>query len=257
MSRLLIMIGLLALGVCLASALPAQPFVDHSNGKETSIPGTTTPEDSQPAQRVPNVLYNRAGNVVLQNEAGTIYKRPDGRTVLIGANGQTLVTRSDESDEDTSIDDDDDQFRRQKGNRGNSGNIFISQAGGSGIQTYNGYRSELVDGGLRLTVNGFTYNFPAKDASVNSKQQIKINGENATLQYDNGNIVVEMADGTVIGKAEGGLFTGNRHSYDNRKKIQEELAANIATLQYNLSHLQDNIARQINQIGINLNNFPF
>lgn len=229
--------------------------MDRSNGVETSIPGTTIPEDSQPAQPVPSVLYNRGGNVALQNEAGSIYRRPDGRTVLVGANGQTLVTGADDSDEDTSFSDEDQLYAGRnviiKGGKGqgfiNEGTVIISQTGEGTIQTFKNYRLQLVNGGLRLTVEGKNYDFPAKDASVNSKEQIDINGQKATLQYDNGNIVVELADGTVMAKAEGGLFSGNRYSYDNRKQIQANAAQDIAHLQTNLAQLEKNITQEVNQ----------
>lgn len=241
--------------------------MDHSNGVETSIPGTTVPQEerpAQPAQPVPSVVYNRGGNVVLQNEAGSIFTRPDGRKVLVGANGQTIVTRAGDSDEDTSIDDDDDILTEFSGNNviingrhlggggqsfisSNGGALFMNQVGEGGYQTYNNYQIRIVDGGLQLTVAGKVYNFPAKAASVKSQEQVDINGQQATVQYENGNIVVELADGTVLAKADGGLFSGNRHSYDNRKQIQEDAARQALKVQEDLAQMQRNLQAQLSE----------
>ncbi|EDW60795.1 uncharacterized protein [Drosophila virilis] len=265
--RALMMIGLVALAVCLASAQSAatdkpKTDVDRSNnGVESSIAGTaelpTAPTQAQP---VSSYLYNQGGNVVLQNEAGSIYTRPDGRKVLVGAGGQTIVTGGDDSDED----DDDDTQSGFSGNYGNNivingrsvgGSSFISsnggalvmnQAGEGGYQTYNNHQIRIVNGGLQLTTGGQVYDFPAKDASVSSQEKININGQEATVQYENGNIVVELADGTVLAKADGGLFSGDRNSYVNRKQIQEDAARQAAKVQEDIAQLQKELNERLN-----------
>lgn len=197
---------------------------------------------------------------MLQNEAGSIYTRPDGRKVLVGAGGQTIVTGADDSDED----DDDDTQSGFSGNYGNNvvingrsvgGSSFISsnggalvmnQAGEGGYQTYNNHQIRIVNGGLQLTTGGQVYDFPAKDASVSSQEKININGQEATVQYENGNIVVELADGTVLAKADGGLFSGDRNSYVNRKQIQEDAARQAAKVQEDIAHLQKELNERLN-----------
>ncbi|XP_030554171.1 uncharacterized protein LOC115758153 [Drosophila novamexicana] len=251
--RALMMIGLVALAVCLASAQPTS--TDKSIAGTAELP--TPPTQAQP---VSSYLYNQGGNVVLQNEAGSIYTRPDGRKVLVGAGGQTIVTGADDSDED----DDDDTQSGFSGNYGNNvvingrsvgGSSFISsnggalvmnQAGEGGYQTYNNHQIRIVNGGLQLTTGGQVYDFPAKDASVSSQEKININGQEATVQYENGNIVVELADGTVLAKADGGLFSGDRNSYVNRKQIQEDAARQAAKVQEDIAHLQKELNERLN-----------
>lgn len=236
-------------------------YVDRSNGVETSIPGTTQP------QPVPSVLYNRGGNTVLQNEAGSIYTRPDGRTVLIGADGQTLVTNGSDSDEE---DDDDISGSSFHSNNviingrsvngggsfftSNGGSVLVNQGGEGSFQSYNNYQLRIVNGGLQLTVAGKVYNFAPKD--TNSQEKIDINGQQATVSYENGNIVVQLADGTVLAKTESGLFSGDRQSYDNRKQIQENAAREAERVQQHVAQLQkelhDNLAIQMKQLQENL-----
>ncbi|KAH8421028.1 hypothetical protein KR222_004441 [Zaprionus bogoriensis] len=202
-------------------------------------------------------MYNKGGNTVLQNEAGSIHTGPDGRTVLIGANGQTLVSNGDDSDEDDSDDDDDVHFSGNfhsnnvvingRSIRDGSGGIFtggdgtllVNHGGEGSFQSYNNYQLRILNGGLQLTTGGKVYNFPPKD--TNSQEKIDINGQPATVEYNNGNIVVQLADGTVLAKADNGLFSGNRQSFDNRKKIQENAAREAARVQENLAQFQKDL----------------
>lgn len=235
--------------------------MDKSNGAETSIPGTTQP------QPVPSLLYNHGGNTVLQNEAGSIHTRPDGSTVLIGAGGQTLVVNGDDSDED----DDDFSGPSYHGNNviingrsvqgggsfftGNGGSVLVNHGGEGSFQSYNNYQLRIVNGGLQLNVGGKVYNFLPKD--TNTQEKVDINGQQATVDYENGNIVVQLADGTVLAKTETGLFSGSdRQSYDNRKQIQENAAREAERVQQQIANmqkeLQQNLAIQMKQLQDNL-----
>lgn len=235
--------------------------MDKSNGVETSIPGTTQP------QPVPSLLYNHGGNTVLQNEAGSIHTRPDGSTVLIGAGGQTLVVNGDDSDED----DDDFSGPSYHGNNviingrsvqgggsfftGNGGSVLVNHGGEGSFQSYNNYQLRIVNGGLQLNVGGKVYNFLPKD--TNTQEKVDINGQQATVDYENGNIVVQLADGTVLAKTETGLFSGSdRQSYDNRKQIQENAAREAERVQQQIANmqkeLQQNLAIQMKQLQENL-----
>lgn len=229
---------------------------------ETSIPGTTQPQP----QPVPSLLYNRGGNTGLQNEAGSIHTRPDGSTVLIGTGGQTLVTNGDDSDED------DDDFSGLSFNNviingrsvqggggsvftGNGGSLLVNDGGEGSFQSYNNYQLRIVNGGLQLTVGGKVYNFLPKD--TNTQEKVDINGQQATVDYENGNIVVQLADGTVLAKTETGLFSGSdRQLYDNRKQIQENAAREAERVQQQIANLQkelqQNLAIQMKQLQENL-----
>ncbi|EDW00768.1 uncharacterized protein LOC6560117 [Drosophila grimshawi] len=267
--------ALVALAFCLASAQTDKPatYVDHSNGVEVSIPGTTIPKDDilptpRNQEAAPGgVIYKNGGNVFLQNEAGSIYTRPDGRKVLVGAGGQTIVTGADDSDEDTSAEGNYNGggggifINGQQVGGGGGGSsfisgggssLFINQAGEGAYQTYNNNQIRIINGGLQLTSGGQVYTFPAKGADVNSKETVEINGQNAVVEYQNGNIIVELADGTVLAKADGGLFSGNRQSYDNRKQIQADAALEAARAQEYAASLQKNLHEQLSNQMRNL-----
>lgn len=244
--------------------------MDRSNGVETSIPGTTQQQEQPQAQPVPSLLYNRGGNTVLQNEAGSIHTRPDGSTVLIGSDGQTLVTNGRDSDDDEQDDDDISGPSFHSNNviingrsvhgggsifTGNGGSVLVNHGGEGSYQSYNNYQLRLVNGGLQLTVGGKEYNFLPK--ATNSQEKVDINGQQATVDYENGNIVVQLADGTVLAKTETGLFSGSdRQSYDNRKKIQEDAAREAEQVQQHIANLQrdlqENLAAQMKQLQENL-----
>ncbi|XP_060656661.1 uncharacterized protein LOC132791660 [Drosophila nasuta] len=281
--RFLKMFGLIAVAlcVCLASAEEVSTdkphtHVEHRNGVDISIPGTTpsktvlpTPQAPQAAQDPqaaqspvprPPLFTNLGFNNVLQNGAGSIFTRPDGRTVLLGSGGQTLVTGGDsDSDEE----DDDDVRDFNSGSNVFYNSQYFSNAGYGGTTIINGYQFNIVDGGIQLKIGDKVYNYPAKDASVKSKETVDINGQQATLEYDNGNIVLQLADGTVFAKTENGIFSGNRESYENRGKLHQAALDQAARVQQEVAELQNRIQAQMQQLQANLENtfkngnFPF
>ncbi|KAH8300295.1 hypothetical protein KR044_012525, partial [Drosophila immigrans] len=201
-------------------------------------------------------LYNQGGNTVLQNGAGGIFTRSDGRTVLVGSGGQTIVTGGD-----SDSDEDDDDTDNVSGNNVFINGQWINSSGNGGTTFINGYQVSLVNGGLQLKIGDKVYNFPAKDASFKSKDKVDINGQQATVEYDNGNIVLELADGTVFAKTENGMFSGNRQSYENREQIRQAAFAETAKVQQEMQAFQNRLEIQMRELQENLQrtfsgNFP-
>ncbi|KAH8355312.1 hypothetical protein KR093_010758, partial [Drosophila rubida] len=188
------------------------------------------------------------GNTVLQNGAGSIYTRADGSSVLVGAGGQTLVTNADSDEED----DDDADVDAKGGSNVVINGQWIQSSNSQGTTFINGYQVNLIDGGLQLRVGGKVYNFPAKDASVKTKEQMDINGQPATVEYDSGNIVLELADGTLFAKTEHGMFSGNRQSYENRAQIRQAAFDQAAKVQREMAELQSRLEAQMRELRDNL-----
>ncbi|KAL7738106.1 hypothetical protein ACLKA6_006453 [Drosophila palustris] len=242
-------------------------YENRAHIKEAALKEVAEAQKAAQAQPVHNFVQNR-GNTVLQNGAGSIYTRPDGKTVLVGANGQTIVTGGDSSSDESDEDDD--------GKSGSKviingqimgGNSFVSHNTNGGVmlfnndgegssQYFNNYQIKITNGGIQLSTGGKDYNFPAKDASVKSQEKVDINGQQATLEYDNGNIVIELADGTVFAKADGGLFSGNRQAYENRAQIREDALKNAAEVQQRVQQevadIQNRIQAQMRDLEENL-----
>ncbi|ALC42249.1 CG18067 [Drosophila busckii] len=255
--RLGLLFATVGVALCSAQTVTDKPSVPGSTLPEAGIPTPTTSTTS--AQPVSSFLYNQGGSTVLQNGAGSIYKRPDGRTVLTGADGQTLVTSAEDSDESNESDD------QQPGNNniiingrsyaagssfisttGNGhGTVLVNQGGEGSYMNYNNHQVRIVNGGLELTTGGKVFNFAAKQGS--SQEQVDINGQQATVTYENGNISVELPDGTVLAKTEQGLFGGNRESYANRKQIQENAAREAAQATEQARQLQERLQQQLGE----------
>ncbi|XP_034476956.1 uncharacterized protein LOC117783605 [Drosophila innubila] len=245
-----------------------QSYVNRAQIKEAALREASLGHNQVRPHAVPNYVYNQRGNTFLQNEAGSIYTRPDGKTVLVGANGQTIVTdRDSSSDEDK--DDNDDHFHSGSNiiingqsigggsfSTGQGGVMLFNDGGEGSTQFFGNYQINIVNGGIQLRSGGKVYNFPAKDPSVKSQEKIDINGNEATLEYDNGNIVIELADGTVFAKTEDGLFSGNRQSYENRAQIKEnalrEAALTQQRVQQEVANIQSRIQAEMRELDANL-----
>ncbi|EDV35833.1 uncharacterized protein Dana_GF12271, isoform A [Drosophila ananassae] len=179
-------------------------------------------------------IIQNNGNTFLSNGAGQIIRRPDGKTVLIGSDGRSIITDTDESSEE-------DIANEHYSNNnviinGQSGTSIVQSSGhnyiyGDGSQgsyiTQNGRSIRIVDGGIELNENGQIFNFKPKGPGVNTKETVDINGQPAQVEYSNGDIVVELADHTVIAKIGGRTFMGDRYSFDNREKLEVD-AQNMA-----------------------------
>ncbi|XP_044316947.1 uncharacterized protein LOC108051740 [Drosophila rhopaloa] len=174
------------------------------------------------------ILQNN-GNTFLSNGAGQIIQGPDGKTILIGSDGRRIIADADSSEEDDS---------RDYG-QGNSNVIINGQSGSSLIQSNghsfiygdqshgsyinsNGRSVRIINGAIELNENGQVYTFQPKAAGVNEKETVDINGQPAQVEYSNGDIVIELADHTVIAKTGGRTFLGDRYSFDNRDKLEAE-----------------------------------
>ncbi|XP_016957097.1 uncharacterized protein LOC108029380 [Drosophila biarmipes] len=175
------------------------------------------------------ILQNN-GNTFLSNGAGQIIRGPDGRTVLIGSDGRRIIADADSSEEDISQD---------YGHGGNNNVIINGQSGSSIIQSNghsfiygdesqgsyinsNGRTVRIINGAIELNENGKVYTFQPKAAGVNQRETVDINGQPAQVEYSNGDIVIELADHTVVAKVAGRTFLGDRYSFDNRDKLEAE-----------------------------------
>lgn len=178
------------------------------------------------------ILQNN-GNTFLSNGAGQIFRRPDGKTVLIGSDGRSIVTDTDESSEEdianyhsvnTNI------IRNgPSGNtiiQGSEGNYIYGNGEGSYISA-NGRSMRIVNGALELNDNGQIFTFKPKGPGVNTKEIVDVNGQPAQVEYSNGDIVVELADHTVVAKVNGRSFMGDRYTFENREKLEND-AKNMA-----------------------------
>ncbi|KAH8280305.1 hypothetical protein KR018_002308 [Drosophila ironensis] len=176
-------------------------------------------------------IIQNNGNTFLSNGAGQIFRRADGKTVLIGSDGRSIVTDSDDlSDEDDS---------GVSGNFGHNNVIINGQSGNSIIQSNghnfiygnadqgsyinsNGRSVRVANGAIELTERGKVFTFQPKAPGVNSKETVDVNGQPAQVEYSNGDIIVELADHTVIAKVGNRTFLGDRYSFDNRDKLEAE-----------------------------------
>ncbi|XP_017072654.1 uncharacterized protein LOC108108915 [Drosophila eugracilis] len=176
------------------------------------------------------ILHNN-GNTFLSNGAGQIIRGPDGKTVLIGSDGRRIIANADSSEEDVSQD---------YGSGGSNNNVIINGQGGSSIiqsdghsfiygdesqGSYinsNGRTVRIINGAIELNENGKVYTFQPKAPGVNQKETVDINGQPAKVEYSNGDIIIELADHTVVAKIGGRTFLGDRYSFDNRDKLEAE-----------------------------------
>ncbi|EDW91393.2 uncharacterized protein LOC6530798 [Drosophila yakuba] len=176
------------------------------------------------------ILRNN-GHTFLSSGAGQIIRGPDGRTVLIGSNGQRIVVNGDSSEEDNSP---------EYGTRGHHNNVIIN--GGSGSSVYHndgrgfivgnanedsyitgdGRSLRVINGAIELNDHGQVYVFPPKAPGVYEKETVPVNGQPALVEYSNGDIVVELADHTVFAKVGDRTFLGDRASFNNRDKLEAE-----------------------------------
>ncbi|XP_041448066.1 uncharacterized protein LOC111077270 [Drosophila obscura] len=203
LGRTWMILGLIGSVACLASAMPQGA------------------DDQQ-------ILRNK-GSTYLSNGAGQIIRGADGKTILIGSDGRRIIADASDSEEDASQD---------IGLIGGSNNIVINGgqssiitsngktlqygAGNINYSGYNGHSITVVNGVITLTEGGKQYRFEAKPANVEKRETIDINGKPATVQYSNGDVIVELADQTVIAKIGDSSFIGDRNSFENRDKLQAE-----------------------------------
>ncbi|KAH8254616.1 hypothetical protein KR032_011230 [Drosophila birchii] len=211
-----ILLGLVAVVASLASAANIQRASDQS-------------------------IYQNGGSTYLSNGAGQIIRRPDGRTVLIGSDGSQIVT----SGEDDSADDDSSSGGNHSNNNiiingqntvvQNDGHSFIySNSREGNYITSNGRSMRIINGALELTENGQVYTFQPKARTVNEKETVIVNGQPAQVEYTNGDVIVELADHTVLAKVGDRTFLGDRNSFDNRDKLEAEAKNNAQNLQKEL-----------------------
>ncbi|EDW72594.2 uncharacterized protein Dwil_GK19306 [Drosophila willistoni] len=207
------------------------------------------------------IIQQKDGSTYLANEAGQIFRRPDGKIVLIGANGQQLVTDSDDSDED---DDDDShsshsssEFNNVVINGGDGGGTSFYQTGGKSYMfvtaqensyiNSNGHSLKVINGGLQLEEGGKQYTFLPRAADVNQKETVDINGKPATVEYSGGNVIIELADKTLIAKLGNRIFVGDRDGFNNRDKLESEINQQARLARENAVRLQQQISLQISQ----------
>ncbi|EDW48706.1 uncharacterized protein LOC6610077 [Drosophila sechellia] len=177
------------------------------------------------------ILQNN-GNTFLSNGAGQIIRGPDGKTVLIGSDGRRIITDADSSEDDSSQDYDH--------HGGSYNNVIINGGSGSSViqgdghsfivgdashgsyMNSNGRSIRIINGAIELNDHGQVYTFQPKAKGVNEKETVTVNGQPAQVEYSNGDIVIELADHTVIAKTGGRTFLGDRESFDNRDKLEAE-----------------------------------
>ncbi|KAH8301704.1 hypothetical protein KR059_009546 [Drosophila kikkawai] len=176
-------------------------------------------------------IYQNNGHTFLTSGAGQIIRGPNGKTVLIGSDGSQIV--ANDSDEDDSLDLDDGSHNYNSNNiiingerstiLQNDGNSILYGSANEGSQmSLNGRTVRVINGGLELNENGQVYTFRPKARSENQKETVNINGKPAQVDYSNGDIVIELADHTVVAKVGDRTFLGDRNSFDNRDKIEAE-----------------------------------
>ncbi|XP_043644248.1 uncharacterized protein LOC122613896 [Drosophila teissieri] len=178
------------------------------------------------------ILQNN-GNTILSSGAGQIFRRPDGRMVLIGSNGRSMIVNGGASSEE--------DISGEYGTGGHHNNIIIN--GGSGSSVYrnggqgfivgdankdtfitgDGRSVRVVNGAIELNDHGQVYVFHPKAAGVYDKETVPFSGQTAQVEYSNGDIVVELVDHTVIAKIGDRIFVGDRESFNNRDKLEAEV----------------------------------
>jgi len=84
---------------------------------------------------------------------------------------------------------------------------------------------------------------------VNQKETVDINGQPAQVEYSNGDIVIELADHTVIAKTGGRTFMGDRYSFDNRDKLEAEARQYAEQIQ---NEVQASLKKTMDDIRANL-----
>ncbi|KAH8373771.1 hypothetical protein KR200_007211 [Drosophila serrata] len=203
-------------------------------------------------------IVQNNGNTFLSNGAGQIIRRSDGKTVLIGSDGNQIVT----SDEDDSLDVDSSSGGNHNSNNiiingqstmiQNDGKSFIYGNGrdGSYINS-NGRTVRIIDGGIELNEHGQVYNFRPKARTGNQKETIIVNGQPAQVEYSNGDIIVELADHTVIAKVGDRTFLGDRHSFDNRDKLEAEAKNHAHQIQ---KEVHESIKKSMDDLHAQLKN---
>ncbi|KAH8402330.1 hypothetical protein KR009_011414 [Drosophila setifemur] len=210
-------------------------------------------------------IIQNNGNTFLSNGAGQIIRRADGKTVLIGSDGRSIVTNSEDSSEEDNY-----GVQQFSGNNviinGQYGNSIVQSNGhsyiygdstqGSSIISQNGRSVRIINGAIELTENGQVYNFQPKAPGVNTKETVTINGQPAQVEYSNGDIIVELADHTVIAKTGNRSFLGDRYSFDHREELEAE-AQNYANriqkevsenLQKSMDDLKDELEKAFGNI---------
>ncbi|XP_017051031.1 uncharacterized protein LOC108094770 [Drosophila ficusphila] len=202
-------------------------------------------------------IVHSNGNTFLSNGAGQIIRGPDGKVVLIGSDGRRIIANDDSSEEDPS------QESGQNYNsnviiNGRTGSNIIQSNGHSfiygpssegGVIVNSGYTVRIINGALELTENGKVYTFQPKPAGVNEQETVDINGQPAVVEYSNGNVIIELADKTVIAKVGDQTFLGDRYSFDNRDKLVAETNQYVQRVQ---QEVQDNLKKTMSDLNAQL-----
>ncbi|KAH8258102.1 hypothetical protein KR038_005714 [Drosophila bunnanda] len=203
-------------------------------------------------------IVQNNGHTFLSNGAGQIFRRSDGKTVLIGSNGNQIVT----DDEDDSDDDDSSSGGNHNSNNiiingqstmiQNDGKSFIYGNGreGSYINS-NGRSVRIINGAIELNENGQVYTFRSKARSANLKETVTINGQPAQVEYSNGDVIVELADHTVVAKVGDRTFLGDRNSFDNRDKLEAEAKEHAHRIQ---KEAHENLKKSMDDLHAQLRN---
>ncbi|EDW36193.1 GL17667 [Drosophila persimilis] len=244
LGRTLIILGLIGSVVaCLASAMPQ---------------GTGSDDQK---------ILRSQGSTFLSNGAGQIIRGADGKTILIGSDGRRIIADTSISEEDASQDDDSFLVQNNGGSSisSNDNNIFIN-GGQSNIITsngktlqygtgninysgYNGHSINVVNGVITLREGGKQYTFEAQPPNVEKREAIVINGQPATVQYSHGDVIVELADQTVIAIVGNTSFIGDRTSFENRDKLQAEAKTYAENIQ---RQVQEGLKKSLQQMNEDL-----
>ncbi|KAH8319959.1 hypothetical protein KR074_010042 [Drosophila pseudoananassae] len=207
-------------------------------------------------------IIQNNGNTYLSNGAGQIIRRADGKTVLIGSDGRSIVTDTEDSSEE-------DGSNTYYGNNNNNNVIINGETGNSIVQSYghsfiygdgnqggsyinsNGRTIRIVNGAIELTENGKTYTFQPKARGVATKETVDVNGQPAEVEYTDEDIVVELADHTVIAKIGGRTFVGDRYSFEHREQLEAD-ARNLASRIH--EEVNTNLKKTMEDLQANLQN---
>ncbi|XP_030375701.1 uncharacterized protein LOC115624981 [Scaptodrosophila lebanonensis] len=261
MGKIFAIITLLAGVLCFTRALEGQAGAVPNTVVQTGADGTIIQNGKGGTYlQGPGgtILHNSAGGTILQNGAGSIYTRPDGRRVLVGSNGQTLVTRPD-SDEDSSDSGEYDKWISDSGDNqnviingqsygsGSGGNVLIG--GQNGVFINGGQTVRVVNGGLQLTEGGRDYVFKPRAPGVTEQEQVEINGHPATVFYEQGGVRVERQDGTVLayGINGEGLFMGDKQAYAKRKEILADIPRQTAQIGEEVRRSMEKLQAELQQ----------
>ncbi|XP_033254033.1 uncharacterized protein LOC117193392, partial [Drosophila miranda] len=114
---------------------------------------------------------------------------------------------------------------------------------------YNGHSINVVNGVITLKEGGKQYTFETQPPNVEKREAIVINGQSATVQYSHGDVIVELADQTVIAIVGNTFFIGDSTSFENRDKLQEEAKKYAENIQ---RQVQEGLKKTLQQMNEDL-----